>query len=52
MENRNFDLEDVTKFYNNLPEWAKNGGLDGYWCDEVEWASTCHISDYEDEELD
>ena len=52
MENRNFDLEDVTKVYNNLPEGAKNGGLDGYWCDEVDWASTCHISDDEDEELD
>lgn len=37
-------------FHRNPPEWAKDGGIDGYWGDVVDWARMCHTGD--DDEQD
>lgn len=43
------DAKRVLEFYRNPPEWARDGGLDGYWSDVVDWARMCH-SDEDDED--
>lgn len=43
------DVDWAREFYRNPPEWAKDGGPDGYWSDVVDWARMCH-SDEDDED--
>ncbi len=50
MKDGHFSLKDVDEFYKNPPEWARNGGPDGYWSDMTDWSSTCHIVDEEESE--
>ena len=50
MKDGHFSLKDVDEFYKNPPEWARNGGPDGYWRDMTDWSSTCHIVDEEESE--